>query len=118
MMFIVYIVATADEAKNGMGIDVIVQGQAVSKKDGLKRLDMAPSGFVVEEPGEEDHAAVIVEGSDQIPLFASGGSPEVEGRVMLDEFASIPRNHLAVMGGTLGFGEVETLLLGATDYRG
>ena len=70
---------------------------------------------MVEEFGEEDHAAVIVEGRDQNPFLFGGGGKEVDGGIMLDEFAGVAGQHFAVMGGAFRFLEIEAIFLGAVN---
>ena len=63
-MLVMDFITATDEAEDGVRIDVVLERQALGEEKRLKGLDVAPGGFVVEEFGEEEHTAVIVERSD------------------------------------------------------
>ena len=111
-------IAAADEAKDGMGVDVVGQRQAVFQEDRLKGEDMSPRGFGFNEFRVKDEARKIVQGSDEDPFFLSGGSPEVDGGIVLDELSGVVGENLAVVGGSFWFSEVEAVFLSAVDDGG
>jgi len=89
MMFTPQGVPSLDEAKDGMGVDVIGERTTVLKENRLKRHDMSPGGLSFEEGGIEDEAAIIIEGGNQIPLLLSRWSPEVVGGIMLNQLTDV-----------------------------
>lgn len=82
-------VSSLDKAEDGVGVDVVRIREAVSKDHGLQGEDMGPAGFLSDQNGIEEEAAVIIQGSDQVPFFFCGGCPEMMGGVVLDEFPGI-----------------------------
>jgi len=56
-----------------MGVDIVAVRKSVSKDDGLKGQDMSPSGFLFDQSGIKDQPAIIIQGSDEIPLFLGRG---------------------------------------------
>jgi len=79
---------------------------------------MKPRGFGFEEVAVEDTAAVIVQRGDEVPLFLGGGSKEVMGGIMLDKFADVVGQHLAVVSCFFAFAEIEVVLFSASDDGG
>ena len=112
------VVAASDEAKDGMGIDIVFEGEALGEEDGLQSENMAPGGFVVEEFCEQDHAGEVVEGCDEVPFLSGIGGPKVERGIMLNKFPGILGDDFTVMGGAFRFGQIKALLLGTVNDRG
>ncbi len=79
-------VSSLDKAKDGVGVDVVIIREAVSQNHGLQGQDMGPAGFLPDQDGIEQKAAVIVQGSDQVPFLLGGRCPEMMGGVVLDQF--------------------------------
>jgi hypothetical protein len=50
---------------------------------------MGPTGFLSDQDGIEDEAAIIIQGSDQVPFLLGRRCPEMMGGVMLDQFSDI-----------------------------
>lgn len=50
---------------------------------------MSPGGFGLNQKGVKKKAAVVIEGSNEVPFFFGGWGPEVIGGVMLDEFSYV-----------------------------
>ena len=82
-------VPTPDKAEDGVGIDVIGLGEAMSKDHGLQGQNMGPAGLFLDQNGVEEEAAIIIEGGDQVPFFLGCRCPEMIGGVMLDQFSDI-----------------------------
>jgi hypothetical protein len=75
-----------DKSKDGMGVYVVTVREAVLKDNGLEGQDMSPGGFLFDQSGIKDQPAIVIERSDQIPLFLGRRSPEMIGGVMLNQF--------------------------------
>jgi hypothetical protein len=82
-------VSSLDKSEDGMRIDIVGERRAVSKDDGLESLDVGPTGLFLDQGSIKDEAAMIIQGSDQIPFLLSGGCPEMKGGVMLNQFSDI-----------------------------
>jgi len=82
-------VSSLDKAEDGMGIDIVSERKAIAKDDGLEGLDMGPAGLFLDQTGVKDEAAVIIQGSDQIPFLFGRGCPEMKRGVMLNQFSDI-----------------------------
>ncbi len=81
-------VSSLDKAKDGVGVDVVIIREAVSQNHGLQGQDMGPAGFLPDQDGIEEEAAVIVQGSNQVPFLLGCRCPEMMGGVMLDQFSA------------------------------
>lgn len=110
-------ITALDEAEDRVRVDIVAQGKAVGAEDRLQGLDMRPRAFSTDKFGIEDEPGVVVDRGDQVPLFAGGGSPEVEGRVVLNELAGVLGQDRAVVDRALGPFEVGPVVLGAVDDR-
>ena len=109
------LIPAPDEPKDGVGVGIVGIREAPLHDDGLKCLEMRPDGFLRHEKGIEDVAAKVVEGSDQVPLDPRCGSPEMVGRIMLDEFSHIAGQDLSVMNFLSSVFEIEVVLFGSVD---
>jgi len=78
-------VPSLDKSKDGMGVYIVAVRESILKDDALEGQDMSPSGFLFDQSGIKDQPAIIIERSDQIPLFFGRRSPEMIGGVMLDQ---------------------------------
>jgi len=78
-----------NKSKDGMGVDIIGVGESVSKDDGLKGEDMSPGGFLFDESGIKDESAIIIQGSNEVPLFLGCGCPEMIRGVVLDQLSGV-----------------------------
>ena len=61
-------VPLVDVAEDAKGIDVIAKRKAIAAEKSFRGLDVGPGGLGLKEVGEEDLAAVIIEGADKDPL--------------------------------------------------
>jgi len=82
-------VSAPDKAEDGMGIDVIGIRESMSEDNSLQGQDMGPAGLFSDQDGIEEEAAVIIEGSNEIPFLLGGRCPQMMGRIMLDQFPGI-----------------------------
>jgi hypothetical protein len=82
-------VSASDKAEDGVGIDVIGIRESISEENGLQGQDMGPAGLFSNQDGIEEEAAVIIEGSNEIPFLLGGRCPQMMGRIMLDQFPGI-----------------------------
>jgi hypothetical protein len=82
-------VPSLDKSKDGMGVYIVAVRESVLKSDGLEGQDMSPGGFLFDQSGIKDQAAIIIQGSDEIPFFLGSGCPEMIGGVMLDQLPHI-----------------------------
>ena len=82
-------VPSLNESEDGMRVNVVGVREAVAKDHGLESLDMGPAGLLLDQKSIKDEAAIIIQGSNEIPLFLSCGCPEMIGGVMLDEFSHV-----------------------------
>jgi hypothetical protein len=82
-------VPSLDKSKDGMGVYIIAIRESVLKDDGLQRQDMSPSGFLFDQSGIKDQAAIVIQGSDEIPFLLGRWCPEMIGGVMLDQFPHV-----------------------------
>jgi hypothetical protein len=82
-------VPSLDKSEDGMGVYVVGVRESVSKEDGLKGQDMSPGGFLFDQGGIKDQAAIIIQGSDEIPFLLGSGCPEMIGGVVLDQLPHI-----------------------------
>lgn len=73
---------------------------------------MIPACFPLDEIGIEQIPAIIVDTGDEIPFRLGQRSPEMMGRVMLDEFSDIVGQDLTVMGFSFGPTRVKVILFG------
>jgi hypothetical protein len=78
-----------NKSKDGMGVDIIGVRESVSKDDGLKSEDMSPGGFLFDQSGIKDQPAIIIQGSNEVPLFLGCGCPEMIGGVVLDQLSGV-----------------------------
>ena len=78
-----------DKAEDGVGIDVVSIREAMAKDHGLQGQNMGPTGLFPDQDGIEEEAAIIIQGSDQVPFLLGGRRPEMMGGVMLDQFSDI-----------------------------
>jgi len=78
-----------DKSEDGMGVDIIRVRKSVSKDDGLQSEDMSPGGFLFDQSGIKDQPAVIIQGSNEVPLFLGCGCPEMIGGVVLDQLSGV-----------------------------
>jgi len=110
-------VAALDETEDAQGVDVKAQGDAIGLHESLGGLDMAPSGLLGEEVGEEELAAEVVDGGDEGPFLLGVRGPEMEGSIVLDQCANGGGQDLPVMDLLLGSGPVAIQRLGARRDR-
>jgi hypothetical protein len=82
-------VSSPDKSEDRMGIDIVGVRKAISEDDSLESQDMGPAGLFFDQNGIEHESTIIIEGGDEIPFFLGGGSPEMMGGVMLDQFSGI-----------------------------
>ena len=82
-------ISSPDKAKDRVGIDIIGEGEAIAKDDGLEGLDVSPTGFFLNQGGIKDEPAVIIQGRDEIPFLLGGRCPEMKRRVMLNQFSEM-----------------------------
>jgi len=82
-------VSSPDKSEDGVRIDIIAVGEPILKDDSLEGQDMSPAGFLFNQNGIKEEAAIIIQGGDEIPFLLGRGCPEVMGGVMLDQFPSI-----------------------------
>ena len=82
-------VPSLDKSEDRMGIYIVAIREPVLKDDGLEGQDMSPGGFLFDQSGIKDQTAIIIQGSDEIPLLLSCGCPEVIGGVMLDQLPHV-----------------------------
>jgi hypothetical protein len=79
-----------NKSKDGMGVDIIGVRESVSKDDGLEGEDMSPGGFLFDQSGIKDQPTIIIQGSNEVPLFLGCRSPEMIGGVVLDQLSGVP----------------------------
>jgi hypothetical protein len=89
VVFIPERVSSPDKSEDRVRIDIVGIRESISKDDGLEGQDMGPTGLCLNENGIEHESAIIIQRSDQIPLFFGSGCPEVMGGIMLNEFSGI-----------------------------
>jgi hypothetical protein len=82
-------VPSLDKSEDGMGVYIVAIRESVLQDDTLEGQDMSPRGFLFGQNGVKDEAAIIVQGSDEIPFLLGGGCPEMIGGVMLDQFPHV-----------------------------
>jgi hypothetical protein len=82
-------VSSLDESEDGMGVYVVTVREPVSKDDTLEGQNMSPSGLLSDQSGVKDQSTIIIQGSNQIPLFLGCRCPEMIGGVMLNQFSGI-----------------------------
>jgi hypothetical protein len=82
-------VPSLDKSEDGVGVYIVTVREPVSKDDGLKGQDMSPGGFLFDQSGIKDKPAVIIQGSDQGPLFLGCRCPEMIGGVMLNQLPDV-----------------------------
>jgi hypothetical protein len=78
-------VSALDKSEDGMGVYIVAVRESVSKEDSLQGQDMSPSSFLFDQGGIKDQPAIIIQGTNQIPLFLGCRSPEMIGGVMLNQ---------------------------------
>jgi hypothetical protein len=78
-----------NKSEDGMGVYIVAIRESVSKDDGLEGQDMSPSGFLFDQSGIEDQPAIIIQGSNQVPLFLGRRCPEMIGGVMLNQLPHV-----------------------------
>jgi hypothetical protein len=110
-------VPSPNKSEDRMGIDIVGVRKAISKANGLEGQDMGPTGLFPDQNGVEEEPTVIIQGSDEIPFFFRGRSPEMMGGVMLDQFSGITGQDFSVMECPLRFLEIEPMLFGTIDNR-
>jgi hypothetical protein len=81
MMFSPERVPPLNKSEDGMGVYIVAVRESVSKDDGLKGQDMSPSGFLFEQSGIKDQPVIIIQVSNQVPLFLGCRCPEMIGGV-------------------------------------
>jgi len=89
MMLTPHGIPSLDEPKDGMGVNVIGERATVFEEDCLQRHDMSPRGLPFEQGGVENEAAIVVEGSNQVPLLLSRWSPEMVGGIVLNQLTNV-----------------------------
>jgi hypothetical protein len=77
-------VSPPDKSEDGVGVDIVAVRESILKNDGLEGQDMSPGGFLFDQSGIKDQAAIIIQGSNEVPFFLGRWSPEMIGGVMLD----------------------------------
>lgn len=88
-MFIPEGVSSPDESKDRVRIDIVGVRESVTEDDGLEGQDMGPAGLCLKEDSIEHESAIIIQRSDQVPLFLGCRCPEMIGGVMLDQFSCV-----------------------------
>jgi len=111
-------VSSLDKAEDGMRINIVGKRKAIAKDDGLKGLDVSPTGLFLDQGGIEEEPTMIIQRCDEIPFLLGGGYPEMKRGVMLNQFSDITGQDFPVMGGPFGFLEIEAMFLGPVNDRG
>jgi hypothetical protein len=89
VMFIPEGVSSSDKSEDRVRIDIVGVRESILKDDGLEGYDMSPAGFCLDENGIKEEPAIIIQGSNQVPLFLGRWCPEMMRGVMLNEFSDI-----------------------------
>ena len=76
-----------DETEDGMIVQVVGQGQAVSDQGLSDDLKVLEGGFMGNDPGPDEGSAMIILGEDEIVFFSGPGEPQMARGVVLKEGA-------------------------------
>jgi hypothetical protein len=71
-------VSSLDKSEDGMRIDIVGEGEAIAKDDGLESQDVSPAGLFLDQGGIEEEPTMIIQGGDEIPFLLGGGCPEMK----------------------------------------
>jgi hypothetical protein len=107
-----------DKSEDGMGVYIVTVRESVFQDDRLEGQDMSPGGFLFDQSGIKDQAAIVIQGSDEIPFLLGRWCPEMIGGVMLDQFPHVTGQDFSVMEGPFGFLEIEAMLFSSTNHGG
>jgi len=110
-------ISSLDKSKDGMGVNIVTVRESIPKDDGLKGLDVGPTGLFLDQGGIHEEPTMIIQGSDEIPFLLGGGCPEMKRGVMLNQFSNITGQDFPVMGASFGFLEIKPMLSGTMNNR-
>ena len=84
-MFAPEAVSSLHKTEDAQRIYIVTKGQTECLDHSPCGLNMGPGGLAREEIGEEQQAAVVVDGSDKGPFLLDIRRPQMCGAVMLDQ---------------------------------
>jgi hypothetical protein len=89
VVFIPEGVSPPNKSEDRVRIDIVGVRKSIAKDDRLQGQNMGPAGLCLEQNGIEHESAIIIQRSDEVPFLLRGGSPEMMGGIMLNEFSCI-----------------------------
>jgi hypothetical protein len=66
-------VSSLDKSEDGMRIDIVGEGEAIAKDEGLESLDVSPAGLFLDQGSIKEEPTMIIQGGDEIPFLLGGG---------------------------------------------